>query len=152
MALQRRRPRLRSKGTAVDPTTTIDMSDAEPIVTLRKGSRGDRLWQDFQADPPHWWNDHDVPMAGMLCAMTNQVATAFGTSSEASEAGKAALIKEWRSLADQLGLSPTARSRLRMTTAQGVVAAEKAEDLRRQRGEEGEPEPGVIDIDELVSD
>lgn len=140
----RRRPRLRAKGLVADSTTTVDLSAYEPALTLRKGSKGEKLWDQLTADTPFWWTEADIPTVGMLCAYTNTVAAALNDA-DGSPAGKAAAVKEWRSLADQLGMTPTARSRLKLTEAQAVTAARRAEALG---DDDGGPDP--IDLDELV--
>lgn len=140
----RRRPRLRAKGLVADSTTTVDLSAYEPALTLRKGSKGEKLWDQLTTDTPFWWTEADIPTVGMLCAYTNTVAAALNDT-DGSPAGKAAAVKEWRSLADQLGMTPTARSRLKLTEAQAVTAARRAEALG---DDAGGPDP--IDLDELV--
>lgn len=141
----RRRPRLRSKGLVVDSTTTLDLAASQPPVQLK--TAGKALWEQLTADPPFWWTEADVPMVGVLCAATDAVAQAM-RSADASPAARAAILKEWRSLADQLGMSPTSRSRIKLTEGQAVVAAKRAEAMAGHV----EPEPEAMDIDELVGD
>ena len=62
----------------------------------------------------------------------------------------AAIIKEWRALATELGMSPTSRGRLKLTEAQGVVAARKVEQMRAEQ-DETEIEAVVYDIGRLVA-
>lgn len=140
---RRRRPRRRARGLVADPTTTLDLNDFEPAVHLNK--RGQALWDQLADEPPFWWEGADVPMVAVLCATLDAVSAAL-RSTDVSPAGKAAIVKEWRSLADQLGMSPTSRGRLKMTEAQGAVAAKKVEAM-------GEPKrTKAIDIDELDAD
>ena len=84
-------------------------------------------------------------MVGMLAVATDAVAAAMNDP-EATPAARAAILKEWRSYADALGLSPTARSRLRLTEAQAVTAARRAEAI-------GKPEAApVFAVDDLLGD
>lgn len=129
----------------MDSTTTLDLAAARPPVQLKTAGR--QLWDQLAAEPPFWWTEADVPMAGMLCAATDAVAQAM-RSADTSPAGRAAILKEWRSIADQLGMSPTSRSRIKLTEGQAVVAAKRAEAMAGQ----AEPELNVLDIDELVGD
>ncbi len=124
------------------------MTAVDPPVALN--TRGQALWDHFADDPPFWWDPHDVYMAGLLCATTDQVVKAF-RSNATSAAGKAAIVKEARSIADQLGLSPTARSRLKMTEAQAVTAAKRVEAMEEAQREH-ERRDTAIDLDELVGD
>jgi len=139
---RRRRPRRRARGLVADPTTTLDLAGYEPALELDK--RGQELWDQFADEPPFWWDGADVPMVAVLCATLDAVGAAL-KSNDVSPAGKAAIVKEWRTLADQLGLSPTSRGRLKMTEAQGAVAAKKVESMGAKRAQ-------AIDIDELDDD
>ena len=140
-----KRPRLRSKGLVVDTTTSVDLTAYEPLVTLEPGGKGEKLWDQMATDTPFWWTEADIPTVGVLCAYTDTVVDVL--DGDGSPAGKAAVIKEWRSLADQLGMTPTARSRLKLTEAQAVTAAKRAERLGSDANE-----PATIDIDELVDE
>lgn len=144
MAIARRRPRLRAGKTPTDPTTTLDLTGHDPVFALRTKA-GKAQWKRLAADPPYWWDAADIPMVEVLCLATDAVAIAMQPGS-ASEAGRAAVLKEWRSLASELGMSPTSRSRLRLATAQGVVAAEKAEQMRSERDNDDEAEPMDLDL------
>lgn len=114
---------------------------------MKLQSTGLALWEQLTADPPFWWTEADVPMVGMLCVAADAVASAMRTG---SPAGRAAVLKEWRSIADQLGMSPTSRSRIKLTEGQAVVAARRAEALADAGQAEPEREP--IPVDELVTD
>lgn len=129
----------------VDSTTALDLTEHAPLIALR--TRGRRLWDTFVEDPPYWWTDADIPAAAMLCAATDATGAAL-TSTETSAAGKAALLKEWRSLADQLGLTPTSRGRMKLTEGQAVVAASKVEAMEAKRGDRRRSE--AMDLDELT--
>ena len=121
------------------------MSSYRPTVPLR--TAGKAMWEDLAADPPFWWTEADLPMASMLAVATDAVAAAM-RSADTSPAGKAAILKEWRSIADQLGMSPTSRSRIKLTEGQAVVAAKRAEAIEHA-GAAPDRAP-VFDVDELV--
>lgn len=152
---ERKRPRLRSKGLVVDPTTTLDLSNIQPLLPLE--SKGRELWDYLAADPPFWLTEADVPMVAVWCAATDAVKAALSTVPigkngdhelpAASVAQQAAIIKEWRALADQLGMTPTSRSRLKLTEAQAVTAARRAQAL----GEDND-HAAPIDIADLLDD
>lgn len=129
----------------VDSTTALELDGYVPPVALK--AAGKRLWDELAADVPFWWSEADVPMVGMLCAATDAVSAAM-RSSDTSAAGRAAILKEWRSIADQLGMSPTSRSRIKLTEGQAVVAAKRAEAIE-QAGQAPDRAP-VFDVDELV--
>lgn len=141
-----RRERNRAKGLVVDPTTALDLAEVKPAIVLK--ARGKALWKQFADDPPFWWESADIPAAGILCAATDQLAAAF-SDPMTSASQSAAMLKEWRSLAGELGLTPTARGRLKLKEAQGVAAARKVEAMEAERAER---EFDVFDVDDLVAD
>lgn len=142
----RRRARIRQKALVVDDTTTVDLTAYEPPIELR--TRGQFLWMQLAGDPPFWWTEQDLPTAAMLCAATDATGDALDDPDQ-SAAGKAALLKEWRSLAGELGLSPTSRGRLKLTEAQGVAAAKKIEQMDADNKRK---QTAAVDIDELMGD
>lgn len=148
----RKRPALRTNGLKVDPNQPdLDLRNVQPLLPLK--SKGRKLWDRIADQPPFWLTDADVPAIGMLCAATDAVANALGTVKlgnhdvpAATVPQQVAIIKEWRALADQLGMTPTARSRLRLTEAHAAAAARKVTDGHRPAT------PAPIDIDELLAD
>jgi len=86
-------------------------------------------------------------MAAMLCLATDATRQAL-TDPDVSAAGKAALLKEWRSVADQLGLTPVSRGRMKLTEGQAVVAAKRVEAM----GAKEQPRADPIDLDDLLPD
>lgn len=141
----RRRERIRQKTQAVDSTTALDLTNYACAVKLQ--TRGQRLWDGFVDDTPFWWDAADLPMVNILCAATDAVGKAL-TDTDVSPAGRAAIVKEWRSLAAELGLSPTSRGRLKMTEAQASRAAKKVEAME---DEHGRRRADPIDIDDLTN-
>jgi len=138
---RRRRPRRRAQSLVVDTTTTLDLPPTPVALT------GADLWTSWTADPPFWWSAEDLPMAAMLCLATDATRQAL-TDPDVSAAGKAALLKEWRSVADQLGLTPVSRGRMKLTEGQAVVAAKRVEAM----GAKEQPRADPIDLDDLLPD
>lgn len=140
----RKRPALRTNGLKIDPNAhDLDLHNVAPLLPLR--SKGKKLWDQIASDVPFWLTDADVPTVGMLCAWTDSVASII-VDPDITAAGKAAAVKEWRALADQLGMTPTARSRLRLTEAHAAAAARKVTKDRAPAT------PAPIDLDDLLSD
>lgn len=142
----RRRARNRAKGLVADSTTALNLDDVDPLVPVK--DRGAAMWEEFRRATPFWWTEQDLAAASMLCAATDVTVAAL-RSTKTSPAGKAALLKEWRSLAGELGLSPTSRGRLKLTEAQSAVAAQRVEAIEteqdRRRGQ-------ALDLDDLGDD
>lgn len=141
----RRRPRIRQKALVVDDTTTLDMSTVTPHLSL--DAEGQALWDYYAAEPPFWWTHVDIPSLVNLCVMTDQLARARHDG--ASEAGMAAISKEVRQWAGELGLTPTSRGRLKLTEAQGVAAAKKIEQMEADYKRKT---TAALDIDELMAE
>jgi len=144
----RRRPRRRARGVVVDSTTALDLKAFDPVLEL--GPVGQTVWDLFADDTPFWWDAADIPMVSVMCSALDAVEVANSPDSTEKAAGRAAIFKEWRSLADQLGLSPTSRGRLKMTEAQGVVAAKKVEAMEDSRARQKKAQ--AMDLDELAGD
>lgn len=145
MAAQKRnRAQIRRKALVADTSTALDLSNVKPHLPLK--TRGKALWKQFETETPFWWNSADVPTAAVLCAATD---TLWQTLSDpdTSAAGKAAMLKEWRTYAGELGMSPTSRGRLRLTEAQSTVAAKKVETM-----EADNKRRGAIDLNKLLDD
>ena len=140
--IQRGSKQLRARPLIVDPTTTVDLAAYDPPIETR--GAGGMLLLQLNADTPYWLDGADLPMVAMLAAATDAVADAL-KDKDASPASRAAIIKEWRSLASELGLSPTSRSRLRLTEAQAVTAARRAEALAEKRNP-------AMDLDDLLNE
>lgn len=145
---QRKRQQIRRKALVADTTTALDLSNVKPHLPLKARGAGTKLWKQFETETPFWWNAADIPTAATLCAVTDTLKQALDDD-ETSAAGKAALIKEWRSLAGELGLSPTSRGRLKLTEAQSSVAAKKVEALEAKQRKK---RSGPIDVDDLLED
>jgi len=143
---KRNRERIRRKALVADSTTALELSNVTPHLPLKARGPGQKLWKQFQAETPFWWNAADVPTAATLCAVTDTLKQALDDP-DTSAAGKASLIKEWRSLAGELGMSPTSRGRLRLTEAQSSVAAKKVEALESKQRKK---RSGTIDVDDLL--
>lgn len=129
---RRNKERNRAQGLVVDPTTALDLREVTPLLPL--GEPGEKLWDWMASEPPFWWDPADVPAFMVLCKATDTLAEAFQVSSPNAIA---AMMKEWRSLAGELGITCTARGRLKLTEAQGVAAARKAEQLERDGRQAG---------------
>ena len=142
----RRRERIRRKALVVDDTTTLDLDAYTPQLQL--GDHGRGLWDQLAADPPFWWTEQDLPAASLLCGAWQSTVEALADP-DTSEAGKAILLKECRQFFNELGLTPTARGRLKLTEAQGVAAAKKIEQLEADNKRKNTQ---AVDIDELVGD
>lgn len=148
----RKRPRLRTNGLKVEPhARELDLRNVAPLLPLK--SAGRKHWDLIASDPPFWLTEADVPTIGVWCAATDMVKAATGTIKmgghdvpAAPFSQQAAAIKEWRALADQLGMTPTARSRLRLTEAHAAAAARKVTDPNAPRT------PAPIDLDDLLAD
>ena len=146
-APKRNRERIRRKALVADSSTALDLDNVSPHLAFK--TEGKALWEQYAAETPFWWNSADVGTFVTLCAVTDTLATAL-RSTKVSAAGKASLIKEWRSLAGELGLSPTSRGRLRLTEAQSTVAAKKVEVIEAKQ--KRKKRSGPIDVDDLVDD
>lgn len=142
--MARQRERIRRKALVADSSTTLDLSNVEPMIPLK--ARGRKLWGQLAAETPYWWNAADIPTAMMLCVATDAVSASL---TKGSANATAAIIKEWRSLAGELGLSPTSRGRLKLTEAQSTVASKRVEALEAERRK---ADANVIDIDDLIND
>ncbi len=143
------RHRNRAKGLTVDPDRRADFAGFEPPVKLH--TRGQRLWDQLEEDPPFWLTDADLPYVAIWCAATDTLGTALG-SAKATEAGKAALLKEWRQFAEKLGMTPQTRGQLKMTEAQSAVAAQRAKEMQEGENGGGRARRGAIPVDELEDD
>jgi len=140
----RQRERIRRKALVADSSTALDLTNIEPMIPLK--ARGRKLWDQLAAETPYWWNAADIPTAMMLCIATDAVSSAL---TKGSPNATASIIKEWRSLAGELGMSPTSRGRLRLTEAQSTVASKRVEALEADRDR---ARANVIDLDELLTD
>lgn len=144
----RRRPRRRARGLVADPTTTLDLDGHNPVLELNEA--GQAVWDHYVDETPFWWDGADIPLISVYCAAADAVEQALGPDSTEKAAGKAAIVKEYRSLADHLGVTPVSRGRLKMTEAQGVVAAKKVEAMEDDRDRRKKTQ--AMDIDELAAD
>ena len=141
-APKRQRAQIRRKPVVADSSTALDLSNVKPHLPLK--ARGKQLWEYYAAETPFWWNAADIPTFAKLCALADDIATARKNGTSA--AGIAALSKEERNRENELGLSPTSRSRLRLTEAQSTMAAKRAEAMGDRQTKQ------AIDLDDLVDD
>ncbi len=141
-----RRPQRRTKALKVDHRDLLALDEFAPLAPLR--TNGKRVWDHLEENTPFWFTAADVPMITLLCLSADAVSAAM--RGDTSAAGRAAILKEARSIGDQLGLSPTSRSRLRLTEAQAATHARKAGADDDDQGDDGMAD--VIDIDDLLDD
>lgn len=141
----RRRPRNRAKGLVVDTTTTVDLSNYIPVFEI--GEAGEEVLAQIREASPFWIDEADLIVVSALCVAADAVERAMGPSG--TPAGRAAVLKEFRSLAGELGLSPTSRGRLKLSEAQSAVAAKRAEAMTDRDNDDG-GDGGVIGVDDLA--
>lgn len=144
---RRNRERIRRKPLVADTTTAMDLSNVKPHLALKPRGAGRKVWEHYTTETPFWWNSADITALTLLCSLMDDIDQARKDDTSAS--GLSTLYKEARQMINELGATPTARTRLKMTEAQSSIAAKKVEALEEKQRKQ---RSGPIDVDELLDD
>ncbi len=143
------RPRLRNeRGLPADPGNPVDFESHKPVTPTLNGGAGDNLRRHFIEHTPFWWNEEDLPMVDVFCSTTDALVAAMNDPEEKASS-KAALVKEWRAVADHLGVTPASRSRLKVHESKAAIAAGRVKAALEEEQERAAAK-SFIDLDDLT--